>query len=58
MLTMLCQGTFTGYIPDDESYVAQSFEVLGSKFKQGYAESAMVNAALDMIHDAVHANAE
>ena len=54
MFTMLCQGVFTGYIPDDESYVAQSFEVLGSRFKQGYAESAMVNAALDMIHEAVH----
>ena len=58
MLTMLCQGTFTGYIPDDESYVAQSFEVLGSKFKQGYAESAIVNGALDMIHEAVHSISE
>ena len=54
MLTMLCQGVFTGYIPDDESYVAQSFEVLGSRFKQGYAESAIVNGALDLIHEATH----
>ena len=54
MLTMLCQGAFTGYIPDDESYGAQSFEVLGSKFKQGYAESAIVNGALDLIHEATH----
>ncbi|MDD5950697.1 MAG: neutral/alkaline non-lysosomal ceramidase N-terminal domain-containing protein [Bacteroidales bacterium] len=54
MLTMLCQGAFTGYIPDDESYGAQSFEVLGSRFKQGYAESAIVNGALDLIHEATH----
>ena len=54
MLSMLCQGVFTGYIPDDESYGAQTFEVLGSRFKQGYAESAIVNSALDMIHEATH----
>ena len=54
MLTTLCQGTFTGYIPDDESYGAQSFEVLGSRFKQGYAQKAIVDAGLDMIHEATH----
>ena len=43
-----------GYIPDDESYGAQVFEVLGSRFKQGYAESAIVNGLLDLIHDATH----
>ena len=54
MLTTLCQGTFTGYIPDDESYGAQSFEVLGSRFKQGYAQKAIVDTGLDMIHEATH----
>ena len=54
MLTTLCQGTFTGYIPDDESYGAQSFEVLGSRFKQGYAQKAIVDGALDLIHEATH----
>ena len=54
MLTTLCQGTFTGYIPDDESYGAQSFEVLGSRFKQGYAQKAIVEGALDLIHEATH----
>ncbi|MBP5336660.1 MAG: neutral/alkaline non-lysosomal ceramidase N-terminal domain-containing protein [Bacteroidales bacterium] len=43
-----------GYMPDDESYGAQVFEVLGSRFKQGYAQSAVVNGLLDMIHDATH----
>ncbi len=54
MMTTLCQGTFTGYIPDDESYGAQSFEVLGSRFKQGYAQKAIVDGALDLIHEATH----
>lgn len=43
-----------GYIPDDESYGAEVFEVLSSNFKQGHAESAIVNGLLDMIHDATH----
>ena len=45
---------FGGYIPDDESYGAETFEVLTSRFKQGYAESAIVNGILDMIHEATH----
>jgi hypothetical protein len=45
---------FGGYIPDDESYGAETFEVLTSLFKQGYAESAIVNGLLDMIHEATH----
>jgi hypothetical protein len=47
-------GGRVGYIPDDESYGAQVFEVLGSNLKQGYAESAIVNGLLDLIHDATH----
>jgi hypothetical protein len=43
-----------GYIPDDESYGSQTFEVLSSRFKQGYAESAIVNGLLDLIHEATH----
>ena len=43
-----------GYIPDDESYGAQVFEVLGSRYKQGYAQSGIVEGLLDMIHNATH----
>ena len=43
-----------GYIPDDESYGAEVFEVLSSRFKQGYAQTAIVNGLLDLIHDATH----
>ncbi|MDI9550160.1 MAG: hypothetical protein QM324_00370 [Bacteroidota bacterium] len=40
-----------GYIPDDESYGAQVFEVLGSRYKQGYAETAIVEGLLGLIRD-------
>ena len=43
-----------GYIPDDEAYGAQVFEVLGSRYKQGYAETGIVNNLLDMIREATH----
>ena len=43
-----------GYIPDDESYGAQVFEVLSSGYKQGYAQKAIVDGLLDLIHDATH----
>ena len=43
-----------GYIPDDESYGAEVFEVLSSRFKQGHAESGIVNGLLDLIHEATH----
>ena len=57
MMTTLCYGFGArggGYMPDDESYGAETFEVLTSRYKQGYAESAVVNGLLDMIHDATH----
>ena len=43
-----------GYIPDDESYGAEVFEVLSPGCKQGYAQSGIVNGLLDMIHAATH----
>ena len=56
-MTTVCDGMGArggGYIPDDESYGMEVFEVLGSRYKQGYAESGIVNGLLDMIHDATH----
>jgi neutral ceramidase len=41
----------TGYIPDDAAYGRQTFEVLSSRCKPGYAESAIVNGLLDLIAD-------
>ena len=57
MMTTVTDGHnkgWGGYIPDDESYGAQVFEVLGSGYKQGYAQSGIVNGLLDLIHDATH----
>jgi hypothetical protein len=42
----------SGYIPDDASFGQQTFEVLSSRCKPGYAESAIVNGLLDLISDA------
>ncbi len=54
MMTIFANGEHAGYIPDDESFGAQTFEVLGARYKQGYAESAIVNGLLDLIHEATH----
>ena len=39
----------TGYIPDDDSYGHQTFQVLGTKLKQGCAEDAISNTRADLI---------
>ena len=44
----------SGYIPDDAAFGHQTFEVLSSRCKPGYAESAIVNGLLDLIADAKH----
>jgi neutral ceramidase len=45
----------SGYVPDDSSFGQQTFEVLSSRCKPGYAESAIVNGLLDLIADAKQA---
>jgi neutral ceramidase len=45
----------SGYIPDDTAFGHQTFEVLSSRCKPGYAESAIVNGLLDLIADAKQA---
>jgi neutral ceramidase len=42
----------SGYIPNDASFGYQTFEVLSSRCKPGYAESAIVNGLLDLIDEA------
>jgi hypothetical protein len=39
----------TGYIPDDESYSHQTFQVLGTKLKPGCAEATIANGLSEMI---------
>jgi neutral ceramidase len=44
----------SGYVPDDSAFGQQTFEVLSSRCKPGYAESAIVNGLLDLIADLKH----
>jgi neutral ceramidase len=46
----------TGYIPDDAAYGRQTFEVLSSRCKPGYAETGIVNGLLDLIAEVKKAN--
>ena len=45
----------SGYIPNDAAFGYQTFEVLSSRCKPGYAENAIVNGLLDLIADAKQA---
>jgi hypothetical protein len=42
----------SGYIPNDAAFGYRTFEVLSSRCKPGYAESAIVNGLLDLITEA------
>jgi len=46
----------SGYIPNDAAFGYQTFEVLSSRCKPGYAESAIVNGILDLISEARQKN--
>jgi neutral ceramidase len=46
----------SGYVPDDSSFGQQTFEVLSSRCKPGYAESSIVNGILDLIAEVKQAN--
>jgi hypothetical protein len=39
----------SGYIPNDTAFGAYTFQVLGSRLKPGYAETAIVDGLLDLI---------
>jgi len=51
MLTVTNGVANSGYIPNDAAFGYQTFEVLSSRCKPGYAESAIVNGILDLIND-------
>jgi neutral ceramidase len=42
----------SGYISNDAAFGYQTFDVLSSRCKPGYAESAIVNGLLDRMADA------
>jgi hypothetical protein len=52
MMTTLTNGSArSGYIPDDASYGAYTFEVLSSRLQPGCAESSIVNGILGLIEN-------
>lgn len=51
MVTLTNGWTNTGYIPNDEAYGYQTFEVLSSRVKPGYAEGGIVNGFLDLMQE-------
>lgn len=53
MMVSLTNGwANSGYIPNDAAFGYQTFEVLSSRCKPGYAENAIVNGILDLIYEA------
>jgi neutral ceramidase len=46
----------TGYVPDDAAYGRQTFEVLSSRCRPGYAETGIVNGLLDLMAEVKKAN--
>jgi len=51
MLTLTNGNAKSGYIPNDAAFGTYTFEVLSSRLKPGYAEDAIVNGLLDMLHN-------
>ena len=50
MVVTLANGRAnSGYIPNDTAFGAYTFQVLGSRLKPGYAETAIINGWLDLI---------
>jgi neutral ceramidase len=52
MVTLTNGMANSGYIPNDAAFGYQTFEVLSSRCKPGYAENAIVNGILDLIYNA------
>ncbi|MBV9441649.1 MAG: neutral/alkaline non-lysosomal ceramidase N-terminal domain-containing protein [Acidobacteriaceae bacterium] len=55
MIVTLTNGRAnSGYIPNDSAFGAYTFQVLGSRLKPGYAETAIVNGWLDLMTNLHH----
>jgi hypothetical protein len=49
MVTLANGRANSGYVPNDTAFGAYTFQVLGSRLKPGYAETAIVGGLLDLI---------
>lgn len=52
MLTVTNGMANSGYIPNDAAFGYQTFEVLSSRLKPGFAENGIINGILDMMEKA------
>jgi len=53
MVTLTDGNAGSGYIPNDESFSHNTFEVLGSRLKPGCAEDGIVNGILGLMSDSL-----
>jgi hypothetical protein len=51
MIVTLANGQSAGYLPTDDAYGHQTFQVLGTRFKPGCVERGIIDGALEMIED-------
>ena len=50
MVVTLANGQSAGYIPTDDAYGHLTFQVLGTRFKPGYAERGIIDSMLEMMN--------
>jgi hypothetical protein len=53
MVTLTDGNAGSGYIPNDESFSHNTFEVLSSRLKPGCAEDGIVNGFLGLMSDSM-----
>ena len=54
MVTLTDGNAGSGYIPNDESFSHNTFEVLGSRLKAGCAEDGIVNGLVSLMNDSMN----
>jgi hypothetical protein len=53
MVTLTDGNAGSGYIPNDESFSHNTFEVLGSRLKAGCAEDGIVNGLVSLMNESI-----
>ena len=53
VVTLADGAANSGYIPSDDAYGHNTFQVLGSRLKPGCAENAIVNSELDLMTESM-----
>ena len=53
VVTLADGAANSGYIPSDDAYGHNTFQVLGSRLKPGCAEHGIVSSELDLMRDSM-----